>query len=206
MEELLYNKRRWDLKFSHRQELGRVWTAGASGDFRSDATYASDSNQSIQESVNRSLHSQLWVRGRWSSHTAGVTLDRREQLDDGVVSELLPKVEFSATQRPVAGSELTLPVYAAWLKKLSYSWSAVAVNDRDRAGDESTVRQGVGFKGSLRGSEKLLGWLSLSPRIGIAQNWYDRDKNSTKFPSRLTYDAAITARTTVYGTFFPEPG
>jgi lipopolysaccharide assembly outer membrane protein LptD (OstA) len=37
-EELLNNKRRWDLQLSHRQELGRNWTAGASGDFRSDAT------------------------------------------------------------------------------------------------------------------------------------------------------------------------
>ena len=83
MQELLYNKRRWDLRFSHRQELGRVWTAGASGDFRSDATYASDSNQTIQESVNRSLHSQLWVRGGGAATRSASRVDRQEQLDAG---------------------------------------------------------------------------------------------------------------------------
>ncbi|MCK4409515.1 MAG: LPS-assembly protein LptD, partial [Candidatus Eisenbacteria sp.] len=203
MEELLYSKRRWDLKFSHRQELGRVWTAGASGDFRSDATYASDSNQSIQESVNRSLHSQLWVRGRWSSHTLGVTLDRREQLDAETVSELLPKIDVTATQQPLVGSERELPGYASWLKKVSLGWSARAVNDRDRAGDETVVHQGVGVKGSLRGTGKFLGWLNLSPRLNFGQDCYDRDKGGTRFPGRFTYSTGLSARTTIYGTFFP---
>lgn len=204
MEELLYNKRRWDLKFSHRQELGRVWTAGASGDFRSDATYASDSNQSIQESVNRSLHSQLWVRGRWSSHSLGITVDRREQLDAETVSELLPKAELTATSQPVVAADRELPGYAAWLKKVSFGWSARAVNDRDRAGDAEVVHQGLGVNGSLRGTGKFLGWLNLSPRLSFTQNWYDRDRSGEKFPGRFTYDAGLSARTTVYGTFFPE--
>jgi len=204
MQQLLLDQRRWDLKVNHRQEIGRVWTAGASGDFRSDATYASDSNQSIQESVNRSLHSQLWLRGRWSSNSVGVTLDRREDLDDGTVDELLPKVEISATQRPVVGPDRELPGYAEWLKKVSYSWSARAVNDRYRDGDETEVHQGVGAKASIRGSEKLLGWLTLSPSIGLEQNWYDRDKDGNELPSRLTYSAGLSARTTVYGTFFPR--
>ena len=204
MEELLYNRRRWDLKFSHRQELGRVWTAGASGDFRSDATYASDSNQNIQESVNRSLHSQLWIRGRWSSRSLGVTLDRREQLDTDTVSELLPKIDVTATQQPLVGPERELPGYASWLKKVTLGWSARAVNDRDRVGDETVVHQGVGVNGSLRGTGKLLGWLNLSPRFTFRQDWYDRDKSGTRFPGRFTYGAGLSARTTIYGTFFPE--
>jgi lipopolysaccharide assembly outer membrane protein LptD (OstA) len=203
MQELLYNKRRWDLKFSHRQEMGRVWTAGASGDFRSDATYASDSNQGIQESLNRSLRSQLWVRGRWSGLSLGVTVDRREQLDAGTIDELLPKVDVTATQQPIVGSERELPGYVSWLKKVSFGWSARAVNDRNRAEDETVVRQGVGFKGSLKGTGKYLGWLSLSPRLNFRQDWYDRDKEGTEFPGRFTYDAGLSARTTVYGTFFP---
>ncbi|MCK4680495.1 hypothetical protein KAT82_05180 [bacterium] len=203
MEELLYNKRRWDLKFSHRQELGRVWTAGASGDFRSDATYASDSNQNIQESVNRSLHSQLWIRGRWSSRTLGVTLDRREQLDADTVSELLPKIDVTATQQPLVDPERELPGYASWLKKVTLGWSARTVNDRDRAGDETVVHQGVGINGSIRGTGKLLGWLNLSPRFTFRQDWYDRDKSGTRFPGRFTYGAGLSARTTIYGTFFP---
>ena len=203
MQELLYNKRRWNLKFNHRQEMGRVWTAGASGDFRSDATYASDSNQGIQESVNRSLHSQLWVRGRWSRYSLGVTVDRREQLDAETINELLPKVDVTATQQPIVDSERELPGYASWLKKVSFGWSARAVNDRDKAGDETVVRQGVGVKGSLNGAAKYLGWLNLSPRLNFRQDWYDRDKEGTEFPGRFTYDAGLSARTTVYGTFFP---
>jgi lipopolysaccharide assembly outer membrane protein LptD (OstA) len=203
MQELVYNKRRWDLKFSHRQEMGRVWTAGASGDFRSDATYASDSNQSIQESLNRSLRSQLWVRGRWSRYSLGVTVDRREQLDAETIDELLPKVDVTATQQPIVGPDQELPGYASWLKRISFGWSARAVNDRDKAGDETVVRQGVGVKGSLKGTGKYLGWLSLSPRLNFRQDWYDRDKEGTEFPGRFTYDAGLSARTTVYGTFFP---
>lgn len=204
MEELLYNKRRWDLKFTHRQELGRVWSAGASGDFRSDATYASDSNQSIEESVNRSLHSQIWIRGRWSTHSMGVTLDRREQLDQDVVSELLPKVDVSASQKPLVSSGVELPGYAAWLKKVSYNWSATVVNDRDEEAGERESHQGLGVTGAVRSSNKILGWLNVSPKASFRQNWYDRDKSGETYPGRFTYDAGVSVGTTVYGTFFPR--
>jgi lipopolysaccharide assembly outer membrane protein LptD (OstA) len=206
LQELQNSKRRWDLKLSHRQELGRHWTAGASGDFRSDEAYASDSFQTIEESVNRSLHSQLWVRGRWSGLSLGVTLDRREELDRDTVSELLPKVDVSGSQRPVLEVDEEAEGLREWLGAISYSWSARAVNDRDRSGDELSARQGLGASGSIRGTGKLLGWLNLSPRLNVRQDWYDRDKRGREFAGRLTYDASLTARTTVYGTFYPGLG
>ncbi len=206
MEELLNNRRRWDLQFSHRQEMGRNWTAGASGDFRSDAAYATDTNQTIEESVNRSLHSQIWMRGRWSSLSAGLTLDRREQLDQNTVSELLPKVDVAATQKPLmeAGPD------DAWvrkvLSKVSYSWDAKAVNDRDRTSSGLDSRQAAGVGVTVRGSGRVLGWLNLSPRFTADQNWYDKDKLGRRYPSRFTYSGSVSAGTTVYGTFFPELG
>lgn len=206
MEELLNNRRRWDLKLSHRQEFGRNWTAGASGDFRSDATYASDTFQTIEESVNRSLHSQLWLTGRWSALSAGVTLDRQEQIDQDRVSELLPKVTVTASQRPILSADESDGAVSKLLSKVSYSWDARAVNDRDRTGDELNVRQAVGVGLALRASGKMLGWLNVSPRASARQNWYDRDRSGREFPARLTYDASLSAGTTLYGTFFPRLG
>ena len=206
MEEMLNNRRRWDLKLSHRQEFGRNWTAGASGDFRSDATYASDTFQTIEESVNRSLHSQLWLRGRWSGLSAGVTLDRREQIDQDRISELLPKIDVTASQRPLASADEGSSLISKLLSRVSYSWDARAVNDRDRKGDELDVRQAAGVGLTLRASGKLLGWLNVSPRASARQNWYDRDREGRKFPTRLTYDAGLSAGTTLYGTFFPGLG
>ncbi|MFH1501984.1 MAG: putative LPS assembly protein LptD [Candidatus Eisenbacteria bacterium] len=205
-EELLNNRRRWDLRFNHRQEIGRHWTAGASGDFRSDASYAQDTYQTIEESVNRSLHSQVWMRGRWSSVSAGVTLDRREQLDQDTVSELLPKVEVTASQRPLLEAAPDAAWWKSTLSKVSYSWDARAVNDRDRTDSGLTVRQAAGVGVTLRGTGKLLGWLSLSPRFNARQNWYDRDKEGRQYAPRLTYDGSVSARTTLYGTFFPGLG
>jgi len=206
MQQLLENRRRWDLTVNHRQEFGRTWTMGASGDFRSDATYASDSNQSIQESANRSLHSQLWMRGRWSRVSIGVTLDRREEIDDDVVSELLPRINLNGSQRPLLPVVTDASGLREWLQKTSYSWSAQAVNDRDSVGDESEVHQGVGVRASFRNSGKYMGWLNVTPRFDVRQNWYDRDKAGREFRGRFTYDAGVTAGTTVYGTFFPELG
>jgi lipopolysaccharide assembly outer membrane protein LptD (OstA) len=206
MEETLGGNRRWDLTLDHRQELGRNWTAGASGDFRSDATYASDANQSIQQSLNRSLHSQLWFRGRWSGLSTGVTLDRREELDEGSVTELLPKVELSGSQRPILSVPEGTTGIRAWLEKVSYNWDARAVNDRRRTGGETTVHQAAGLGLSLRTSTKLMGWLGMSPHASFTQNWYDRDKSGNRFPSRFTYGAGVSASTTIYGTFFPRVG
>lgn len=206
MEEMLYNKRRWDLGFEHMQELGRNWTLSAAGDFRSDATYASDANQSIQESVNRSLHSQLWLRGRWSRLSVGVTLDRREELDEGTIAELLPKVSVTASQKPLVTAGEGEGGVREWLSKVSYNWSAAAVNDRDRKGSATEVHQGLGFSGTIRTSTHLLRHINLSPRLNVRQNWYDRDKAGNRFPMRFTYDAALSAGTTLYGTFFPRLG
>jgi len=198
--------RRWDLGLTHRQEIGRNWTAGASGDFRSDATYAQDANQSIQESLNRSLHSQLWARGRWSGLSTGITLDRRENLDEESVTQLLPKIDVSGSQRPV----LTAPEGAGglrgWISKVSYSWDARVVNDRKHDEGETTVHQGLGLGLILRTSRKLLGWLNITPHGSLTQNWYDRDKAGEQYRSRLTYEAGASAGTTIYGTFFPAVG
>ncbi len=204
MEETLDGSRRWDLALDHRQELGRNWTAGASGDFRSDATYASDANQSIQESLNRSLHSQVWLRGRWSGLSTGVTLDRREELDEDTVSELLPKVEVTASQRPLLSVPEGTGGIRGLLGEVSYSWDAKVVNDRDRADGETTVHQGAGLGLSLRTSQKIMGWLGVSPHASLTQNWYDRDRSGTRFPSRFTYGAGVSTSTTIYGTFLPR--
>ena len=206
MEEMAYNKRRWDLEAQHRQELGTNWTASLSADFRSDATYASDANQSIEESVDRSLHSQLWLNGRWSRLSAGVTVDRREELDDGAISELLPKVQITASQRPLVGKVEGASGLRALLSRVSYSWNATAVNDRDRAAEDIEVHQGLGVGSTLRTSGKALGWLNLSPRITVDQDWYDRDRRGRELPGRFTYATAVSAGTTLYGTFFPGVG
>ena len=206
MEEMLNNRRRWDVKLSHRQEFGRHWTAGASGDFRSDATYASDTFQTIEESVNRSLHSQLWLRGRWSGVSAGVTLDRQEQVDRDQISELLPKIDVTASQRPLASAAADAGAVSRLLSRISYSWDARAVNDRDRTGEELDIRQAAGVGLSLRGTGRALGWLNVSPRASARQSWYDRDKTGRRFAGRLTYDASLSTGTTVYGTFFPRLG
>ncbi len=206
MEETLDGSRRWDLALDHRQELGRNWTAGASGDFRSDATYASDANQSIQESLNRSLHSQVWLRGRWSGLSTGVTLDRREELDDGTVSELLPKVEVTASQRPLLSVPEGTGGIRGLLGEVSYGWDAKVVNDRDKDDGETVVHQGAGLGLSLRTSQKVMGWLGISPHASLTQSWYDRDKPGTRFPSRFTYGAGVSTSTTIYGTFLPRVG
>jgi len=206
MEEMTYNKRRWDLEAQHRQELGANWTASLSADFRSDATYASDTNQSIEESVDRSLHSQLWMNGRWSGLSAGVTVDRREELDDGTVSELLPKVQITASQRPLVRDVEGSSGLRALLSRVSYSWNAVAVNDRDRGSGDVESHQGLGVGATLRAPGKVLGWLNLTPRLSLDQDWYDRDRRDREFPGRFTYTTAVSAGTTVYGTFFPEVG
>ncbi|MBM3306794.1 MAG: hypothetical protein FJY74_00480 [Candidatus Eisenbacteria bacterium] len=206
MQETLAGRRRWDLTLDHKQELGRNWTAGASGDFRSDASYATDANQSIQESLNRSLRSQLWVRGRWSGLSTGVTLDRREELDLGTVSELLPKIDVSGSQRPLLSVPEGTGGLRGLLGKVSYSWDARAVNDRSRTDGGATSRQAAGLGLSLRAPGKLLGWLTVSPHASVAQAWYDRDKLGNRFPSRLTYGAGVSASTAIYGTFFPRVG
>jgi len=206
MEELADDKRRWDLHVRHRQELGRNWSASASADFRSDAAYAQDANQSILESVNRSLHSQLWLQGRWSHVTAGVTLDRREELDLGTISELLPKAEISASQRPLITVEPDATGLRRWLAGLSYRWNVRAVNDRDRSGGETVVRQGLGASATIRGSGKVLGVVNLSPSVTVREDIYDRDRGGRRFADRLTYDARVSLGTTLYGTFFPRIG
>ncbi len=205
-DEIAGGKRRWDLKVSHRQEFGRHWTAGASGDFRSDAAYATDTNQTIEESVNRSLHSQLWLRGTFQGLSLGVTLDRREELDRDVVSELLPKADISFSTKPLATAGADAGALRRLLSEISLGWRALAVNDRDISDGDEEVHQGLGVSASLRSGFKAFRWINLTPRLNVRANVYDRDREGNEFPTRVTYDAGMTAGTTIYGTFLPEVG
>ncbi len=206
MNEFSGGARRWDLRLRHQQEINRNWTLGATGDFRSDATYASDANQSIQDVVNRDMHSQFWARGRWSGLSVGVTLDRREDLDEGTVNSLLPKIEVAASQRPFVAAADGLAGLRGWLSKTSYSWRASGVSDRRDTPDEVVSHQGIGVGGNLKNVTRLAGRLNLTPRFDFRWNVYDRDKLGAEFPTRFTYSAGLSTGTTVYGTFFPKVG
>jgi lipopolysaccharide assembly outer membrane protein LptD (OstA) len=205
-DEIAGGKRRWDLKFTHRQEFGRYWTAGASGDFRSDAAYATDTNQTIEESVNRTLHSQIWVRGNFGGASVGVTLDRREELDQNSVSELLPKADVTFSSKPILPADRDAGALRKLLSSVSLGWSATAVNDRDESDGVEEVHQGVGVSASLRSGIKAFRWINLTPRLNLRANVYDRDRRGDEYATRLTYDAGVSVGTTIYGTFLPQAG
>ena len=68
------------------------------------------------------------------------------------------------------------------------------------------TRSAVATNASLSNARRLFGWLNLSPAFNASTVTFDHDELGNTFASTGTWNASMTASTTVYGSFRPHLG
>ena len=207
--EKLPKRTRWDLRGSHDQQLGERASLKFQANFVSDKAFRSDQSfgGTVDERLNRILKSNLDIRKTWSSSSLSMTLDRTENLDvtsSGYrVQENLPSIDFGLNSFPIGrkaddrGRGARLPFLSSMYSRFSGSIRSIYV--RPWAGN-SVYNQAARISTGLT-DNRSLGFMTIAPSISTTGAWERTDARGRDHAFGAIWDAGVSARTALYGTF-----
>lgn len=204
-------RERWNFKFNHNHTIRPSLSVKASGDFVSDASYYQDVSFSALERMERTLRSELIFDKRWEGSSMSLRFNHERNLDRKRTTENLPILTFRRSQRPLfrTGSERGeghASTSKKWYHALSYSYNFLFVNWDSKVGDDSERHIGADHRIDLSGPQSIGEWLHLTPRMKFRETWFDEDTTGNQWVRRGSYEASLSANTTLYGLFRPRIG
>lgn len=170
---------------SHQQSLGPKTNLTGQLDYVSTTQFLEGYTEDRTIRLDRNLRSFASLQHSWSQASGYLVLDQTRNIDQKTVSQLLPQLTLSSS-RPLT-------------KWLFSSYNANGVNSVQKDSLQEIRHAGVNQDLSLSSSNKLFGWLSLSPNAAYHETWYDRDVNGVKNVRRGILTWGLSANTTIYG-------
>ncbi len=184
-------------EIDHRQTISETSELTASGRFLSASSIYRDIDD--EQRLDRDIRSHATFTKRFpgSNQSLRMEVERRENLDTGVVNETLPIVQYSLPSRPLGGRK-TGAYY-------SLDARGVHVRDVSTAGVEvEHVGSRVGL--DVRGTQSLRQYLRVTPSVTSEAVWMDVDRFGDRNATRTTFTTNVGAASTVYGTFLRPIG
>lgn len=238
--ELAFNEqksRRWSISGSHSQTLPYDIKFGASGTFVSDESYYSDYSTNPDERRNRNIKSQANFSKRFGGSSLSLSFNHQDNLDTDSRSSNIPSGRFSVSSFHPFGSgrEVDGKTMKSWYNYLRMSYSnnfgyhssgrtlhnnvvdttvidvdSLIFTSRDSTSTTSKKYSFIDHSMSLTASQKILGYVSISPRVSLQETWYyipETDQaRDAGIPVNRSYrrgsiSAGISSNTNLYGTF-----
>lgn len=215
--------RRWDLRIRHAHTFDPTFTLRASGHFVSDRDYLRDTSWNSMYRMNRTLRSDLVVHKRWtdSGNSFSFTVSHSKSLDTSESTLSLPRISFRKPQRPLfpiknkksrtqSDAHGLRGTPKSGLHAIYYSAQFNFSNQFRRRKDVASgtfkrLRSAQAYGGlSLSSSQKLFGWLNLSPSLGWNERWDRSEQGAYSRSEELKSTARLN--TTFYGLFKPHIG
>jgi hypothetical protein len=204
------DRRETAVEIRHQHQFSEASRLTANASFIS----ANSIYQNIDDSrrLDRDLSSHATFTKRFGeSRNLQVEARRNENLDDGTFTQTLPSITFTQPSVPITGRDTRTAAgeeaRTRWLDEIYYKVDGRAVNQsqRNTAGVE-VERMGSTVDGRLTTTQDLLRYLRISPALNGETTWIDEDATGDHNAFRSTYDASLTARTDLYGTFLHPVG
>lgn len=180
-------RKRWTLNGLYQHSLGRRTAISGSGNFVSDKSYSRDFSESLEERLDRNLHSYFSFNHSWSRASMRAALDHYDNLDLQTTSSRLPEVSLSLYQKELIPGALNV------------SGNSLALVQRNSDSLSVSRREGWDNRAELGSNIKLLRWISLNPRVTLRGTWFDRDIHGQPNAWRWLYSGGLSASTTLYG-------
>jgi lipopolysaccharide assembly outer membrane protein LptD (OstA) len=218
--------RQWDVRGSHRQDLGQRRTLQANANFLSDREFRRESQgQFARDRLSTQLRSNLAFSKSWSSQSASVTLDRTQNLQNevgeteegiGRVTGSLPAVSYSLFNRPLGRPPDAKGRGARWpfLSSTHASFSTDYRRSFDTQREPDHYLQTASSRGSLS-DRRQLKMLSVGPSLSVSSTWVEyRDQADSLGVLRRVAGANLSGQwtgslgmqTELYGLFAPTIG
>jgi len=198
------------VEIQHEQNFSDTMRLTADARFLSSTSFYQDIDDS--QRLNRDLRSHATFTKQFGgSRNLRVEVNRQENLDTGSLTETLPTVAFTQPSAPITGRKTrgagSDEEEGSWLDEVYWKLDGRAANQRTKS-TAGTEEKHIGstMDGRLTSTQDLLGVLRISPAVDGEATWIDEDRTGEHNALRATYNASLTARTDLYGTFLHPVG
>ncbi|MBD3371076.1 LPS assembly protein LptD [Candidatus Fermentibacteria bacterium] len=199
---------RWMIFGNHLHDFHDGTTARLQGEFISDRSYLEETQQTPEERMNRELRSWLSLSRSFGPARVEAVVDHTSYLDtdpDSIYNELkseseLPRINVSLPSNPLFGRPSD-PSQQRLYHSIYYNVNSRYLSKDVRYEETRRANSGLRTTSSLSASQRLGGWLSLSPSLTAISTVYDRDRLGNSLPAWLHGQAGISTSTDLYGIF-----
>lgn len=221
---------RWRLSFAHNQEIDPTFRISGSGSFSSDKQFARQLSSNIDDRLNQNITSNLNISKYWkgTKNSMSLSVSRNENLQNGNLSYTLPSLNFNRSQSSIYETITGQKVGGRrdWYQNIYFSYSSNLIRrgsktlqTRDSTYLE-TQTQGVQHRLSFNAPQNIFKYLNVNPNLSFTEDWVDEVtsaelqpeqnkilyKQEKQFAARHTFNASVSAKTTLYGLFEPNIG
>jgi lipopolysaccharide assembly outer membrane protein LptD (OstA) len=199
---------RWMIFGNHLHDFPDGTTARVQGEFISDRSYLEETQQTPEERMNRELRSWISLSRAVGPANVEAVVDHTSYLDtdpDSIYNELeseseLPRINVSLPSSPLFGRPSD-PSQQRLYHSIYYNLNARYLSRDVRYEQTRNTNSALRTTSSLSASQRLGGWLSLSPSLTAISTVYDRDRLGNSLPAWLHGQAGISTSTDIYGIF-----
>uniref|UniRef100_A0A7V2ZKW7 LPS-assembly protein LptD n=1 Tax=Ignavibacterium album TaxID=591197 RepID=A0A7V2ZKW7_9BACT len=209
----------WRLRWNHNQTITPTMKFDARLEFLSNNRVTrniSDVNDLLRnEAISNATLFKSWDE---SGNSMSVSYNRRQIFQTNEVSEILPNITFTMSQKYPFRS--TTGTSQSFLETFGFSYSGSFENRRNRKDRELKIRGGINHQLNASLSPKI-GYFNFSPNFSYQERWYNKRIEKFSVPNFEGKDSIITndvneinfvrtfsfgvnASTKFYGIFNPE--
>lgn len=123
----------------------------------------------------------------------------------GMFKDTKMETTFASTYFSVNARFLSLGTTQAYVDKYLYQNNSLGVRESTTSiSQRITTRRGMVSNLGLADSRRLWGWLNMTPAVSANAVVFDYDQQGHNVVPAATWSSAMTASTTMYGTFRPK--
>ena len=162
----------WRIKWNHNQSFTPTLRFDANLEFTS-GNYSSRNITDFNELLRNEIVSNASLSKTWdeSGNTLTASYTRRQVLQSGDISEVLPSLTFAKAQSyPFRGKSIG---EQKWYELFGYSYSGQFQNNRNKTNGNLQVRGGINHQLSAGLSPKI-GFFSIAPSVRYQEKWYNK--------------------------------
>ena len=230
------NRRRWDLRWNHRQTITPTLKFNSNVKLVSDESFYQDLSSNRNSRLNQQLISNVTFNKRWegSGNGLSVNLSRNENLQSRDITEVFPSFNFRMGRKQLFKTGVGED--PRWYNSLYYTYSNrgerrhslkhTTINDSTISETEDT-REKITHAVSVNSPQKLLKYFTFNPSLNYSEGWINEwtepltnpddsfilndngnieTRTRRSFKSRRTFSSSFQLSTKVYGNFVPIIG
>ncbi len=204
----------WRVKLSHNQSLNPTLKLDANLEFVS-GNYLERNVTEYSELLRNEIISNATLFKSWdeSGNSLSLGYQRRQDIESGNITEVLPNLTFNLTQKYPFKREGVVGEQQ-WYELVGITYAGQLQNNRNKTQGNLQVRGGIQHVVNVNASPKI-GYFNITPFVRYQERWYN--KRIEKFQSGdsvvtndikeinfvRTFGMGIGASTKFYGMFQP---
>ncbi len=211
----------WLISGSHSHKLSPSMSLNGSGSYQTSRNIVTDYTTDLRDRLNsQELRSQLNFSKRWERESFSAYVQHTKNFETENVSVTAPNLSFRVNSRPLFTPPEDPEAEKRWYHNIRLSYNADATNSysKTKVGEEFSRKKFVRavHRTSVNSPQNLFRYITVSPSASLTENWFvirptDRSEadsvRSDEFLRSWTSSLSLSARTDIYGYFFPPiPG